>query len=118
MLSIQTVYLGAGSREKTWVQILNWLERWPVTPEVASSSLVTPAILLSGKLCFFHHAAVRLNELSVFNTVLTQLIERKRNVQRFASTFREGFLQGFGIFPNTIPTVLPVGLYALPRAGG
>jgi hypothetical protein len=63
---------------------------------------------------------VRLSELSVFNTVLTQLIKRKRNVQRFASTFREGFLQGFGVFPNTIPTVPPVvlsgGRYALPRA--
>jgi hypothetical protein len=51
---------------------------------------------------------VRLSELSVFNTVLTQLIKRKRNIQRFTSIFREGFLQGFGIFPNTIPTVLPV----------
>ena len=45
---------------------LNWLERWPVTPEVAGSSPVAPAILLA---CIFRafliNTAVQSSELPV-----------------------------------------------------
>ena len=39
-----------------------WLERWPVTPEVAGSSPVTPAIILNRSIWGFGHMNCRETE--------------------------------------------------------
>ena len=49
-----------------WGRSSAWLERWPVTPEVASSSLVGPAI-------FFTIASVTMNGGAMGSTVLMRL---------------------------------------------